>query len=71
MPSKTRLIPVRINSPTEAMKARAACAAVLIVIAARAGGHPLAPRPEHKVTAQELVYRVPGMDRVRIRKDIP
>jgi Tetratricopeptide repeat len=59
------------------MKARAACAAVLIVIAARAGGHPLAPRPEHEVTAQELVYRVPGMDRVsaaepaRIRTDLP
>jgi hypothetical protein len=33
-------------------------------------GQPAAPRPEHDVTSQEVVYQVPGMDDVAVRKDI-
>jgi dienelactone hydrolase len=33
-------------------------------------GQPAAPRPEHDVTAQEVVYRIPGMAEVTVRKDV-
>jgi acetyl esterase/lipase len=41
---------------------------VLLPAAAVAAGP---PRPEHDVTSQELVVSVPGMDRVRVQKDVP
>ena len=54
------------------MHARVLAAAVLTVIqlpGAAAGQNP--PRPEHEVTAQELVYQIPGMADVRVEKDVP
>jgi hypothetical protein len=45
--------------------------ALAAVLAGGAEGRPSPPRPEHQVTAQELVYRVPGMDQVKVRRDIP
>ena len=32
---------------------------------------PAPPRPEHEVIAQGLVVALPGMDQVRVRKDVP
>lgn len=57
------------------MEARIASAPVLSLVALAALASPLLaapqpPRPEHEVTRQGLVYRVPGMDRVRIRRDL-
>ncbi len=54
------------------MTVRALPAALLL-----AGGSAIAfalprtPRPEHEVTAQEVVYQVPGMDRVAVRTNVP
>lgn len=42
----------------------------LLALAGTVQGSPAAASPEHDVTAQELVYRVPGMDAVAVRKDI-
>jgi acetyl esterase/lipase len=56
------------------MHARAVLAAVLLGVcsaAAIATGSPNPPRPEHEVTAQDVVWKVPGMDRVTVRKDVP
>jgi hypothetical protein len=39
--------------------------------AAALGALPARPSPEHDVTSQELVFQVPGMDRVTVRKDVP
>jgi len=41
---------------------------VLFSVDAAAAGP---PRSEHDVTAQELVVSVPGMERVRVQKDVP
>jgi dienelactone hydrolase len=57
------------------MKARPAITALAILVlgsaATRLPARPIASRPEHEVTAQDLVYQVPGMDRVTVQKDIP
>lgn len=45
-------------------------AALLLFLAGPAPALPAPPRPEHEITAQELVYQVPGMERVSVRKDI-
>ena len=37
----------------------------------RALALPRTPRPEHEVTAQEVVYQVPGMDRVAVKANVP
>ena len=42
----------------------------LLALAGTVLGSPAAARPEHDVTSQELVYRVPRMDAVAVRKDI-
>ena len=49
----------------------AAAAALTILWAAEAPGQPVPGNPLHDVTAQELVYQVPGMQQVTVRKDIP
>ena len=48
---------------------RIAPLAVLLAASRSAVATPLPP--EHDVTAQEVVVRVPGMDRVTVRKDLP
>ncbi len=45
-------------------------AALFFSVAGAVRALPAPVRPEHEVTAQELVYQVPGMDKVSIRKDI-
>lgn len=34
------------------------------------GAPPTGPHPEHEVTAQGVVYKLPGMDRVSVKKDV-
>ncbi|HEY4230576.1 MAG TPA: hypothetical protein VGO79_10410 [Thermoanaerobaculia bacterium] len=54
------------------MKVRALSAALLLAgWSASALALPRTPRPEHEVTAQEVVYQVPGMDRVGVKTNVP
>lgn len=54
------------------MRARTTAAALLVLLAAgRASSSPTPARPEHEVTAQDVVYKVPGMDRVTVKAGIP
>ncbi|HEY2798344.1 MAG TPA: tetratricopeptide repeat protein [Thermoanaerobaculia bacterium] len=54
------------------MRVRPFSAAVLLAGCAATGfGLPQPPRPEHEVTAQGVVYEVPGMDRVTVKKNVP
>jgi len=53
------------------MRCRAVAIAILTLSwAACLGALPAPFRPEHEVTAQELVYRVPGMDNVTVLKNV-
>ena len=52
------------------MLCRAAAIAILVLSGAAALGTPVPFKPEHEVTAQELVYRVPGMDNVSVLKNV-
>ena len=45
--------------------------AAALVLSRGASGAPTPPAPEHDVTAQEVVLRVPGTERVTVRKDLP
>jgi hypothetical protein len=49
---------------------RRAPLALLAILPTALLGLPPAPHPEHDVVEQEVVYRVPGMDRVTVRKDV-
>lgn len=51
----------------------AAAAALAVLLSGSAGAAPPQPppSPEHDVTAQQLVYRIPGMAEVAVRPDIP
>jgi dienelactone hydrolase len=54
------------------MTVRALSAALLLAGgSAIALGLPRTTRPEHEVTAQEVVYQVPGMGRVAVRTNVP
>lgn len=54
------------------MLARSTAAALALLVSARAWSLPLQPqRPENEVTAQDVVYTVPGMDRVTVKKNVP
>jgi tetratricopeptide (TPR) repeat protein len=53
------------------MRQRLAATALMLACAAAALGRPSPPRPEHDVIEQEVVYRVPGMDKVKVRTGIP
>ncbi len=53
------------------MHDRLAAAVLLGSLAAAARAVPLPPNPAHVVTEQEVVYAVPGMDRVTVRRDVP
>jgi len=54
------------------MTVRALSAALLLAgWSASAVALPRTPRPEHEVTAQEVVYQVPGMDRVTVKTNVP
>jgi hypothetical protein len=46
-------------------------AGLLLSIAFTAQAAPTTPNPAHEVTAQEVVYAVPGMDRVVVKPDVP
>ena len=46
-------------------------AALALLVSAGASALPLPPRPEHEVTAQDVVYKVPGMDKVTVKKNVP
>jgi dienelactone hydrolase len=53
------------------MLRRPAAAVPLLFATAIAPGAPGPARPEHDVTSQELVYRIPGMDAVSVRREVP
>jgi|KBSMisStaDraftv2_1062788.scaffolds.fasta_scaffold213637_1 dienelactone hydrolase len=54
------------------MTVRALPAALLLAGWSACGlGLPRPPRPEHEVTAQEVVYQVPGMERVTVETNVP
>jgi hypothetical protein len=54
------------------MTVRALSAALLLAAwSASLLALPRTPRPEHEVTAQEVVYQLPGMDRVTVRANVP
>jgi hypothetical protein len=46
-------------------------AAALLLLAFATPGRSAPGNPEHDVVEQEVVYRVPGMDRVKVRQDVP
>ena len=49
----------------------AAGALAATIVAATAQARPDPPARIHEVTAQEVVYAVPGMDRVVVKSDVP
>ena len=51
--------------------AAAVAAVLLMVVAGVAESRPQKPNPAHEVTAQQVVYAVPGMDKVVVRADVP
>ena len=53
------------------MLVRYAAAALALLVSAGASALPLPPHPEHEVTAQDVVLKVPGMDRVTVKKNVP
>jgi hypothetical protein len=51
---------------------RAVCVVLVAFLFAMAvSARPSSPHPEHNVTDQELVYQVPGMDKVAVKTGIP
>lgn len=51
---------------------RAVCVvSVAALLASSASGLPSPPRPEHNVTDQQLVYQVPGMDKIAVKSGVP
>jgi len=50
---------------------RAALVLAAALLASDLPALPSPPRPEHNVTDQELVYQVPGMDKVAVKNGIP
>jgi dienelactone hydrolase len=51
---------------------RAVCVvSVAALLASSASALPSPPRPEHNVTDQQLVYQVPGMDKVAVKSGVP
>ncbi len=53
------------------MRHRFAAAALALSTAAVLQALPNPPNPAHEVTTQFVVYAVPGMDRVTVRRDVP
>ena len=53
------------------MLARSTAAALALLVSVPASSLPLKPQPEHEVTAQDVVYKVPGMDKVTVKANVP
>ena len=49
----------------------AAAAALAAISLASARALPVKPNPVHEITSQDVVYAVPGMDQVTVRRDVP